>query len=41
MLVVGIVGLIPESQAHGNERLATVALLCGFVMMLALERVLG
>jgi ZIP family zinc transporter len=37
MLYVIVDELIPESQAHGNERIATFALLGGFALMLALD----
>lgn len=33
----GGVELIPESQARGNERVATFALLVGFALMLVLD----
>jgi ZIP family zinc transporter len=41
MLYVIVDELIPESQAHGNERLAAVALLGGFVVMLVLDQALS
>jgi ZIP family zinc transporter len=41
MLYVVIDELIPESHARGNERIATVALLLGFALMLALDNALG
>ena len=37
MLYVVIDELIPESHARGNERIATVALLLGFALMLTLD----
>jgi ZIP family zinc transporter len=33
--------LIPESQAGGNERIATFALLVGFALMLVLDNAFG
>ena len=33
--------MIPETHAHGNERGATYALLCGFCLMLAVDVLLG
>jgi zinc transporter, ZIP family len=41
MLYVVIDELIPESHARGNERVATVALLVGFGLMLALDNAFG
>jgi ZIP family zinc transporter len=38
MLYVVVDELIPESHLHGNERGATLALLCGFALMLGLEQ---
>ena len=37
MLYVIVDELVPESHARGNERAATVALLAGFALMLALD----
>jgi len=37
MLYVIVDELIPESQGHGNERAASVALLSGFALMLTLD----
>lgn len=37
MLYVIVDGLIPESHAGGHERLATIALLAGFALMLTLD----
>src|SRR5690606_21851353 len=37
MLYVIVDELIPESQARGNERPATLALLVGFALMLVLD----
>jgi ZIP family zinc transporter len=37
MLYVVVDELVPESHARGNERVASVALLAGFVLMLALD----
>ena len=33
--------MIPETQSHGNERLATYSLIIGFIVMLALDFILG
>jgi zinc transporter, ZIP family len=41
MLYVIVDELIPESHARGNERAASVALLVGFALMLALDNALG
>jgi zinc transporter, ZIP family len=41
MLYVVIDELIPESHGHGNERAATLALLIGFALMLALDNAFG
>lgn len=41
MLYVVVDELIPESQGHGNERIATFALLGGFALMLALDNAFG
>jgi ZIP family zinc transporter len=41
MLYVIVDELIPESQAHGYERAATVALIAGFLIMLTLDNVFG
>jgi len=41
MLYVVIDELIPESHAQGNERAASVALLVGFGLMLALDNAFG
>jgi ZIP family zinc transporter len=37
MLYVVVDELVPESHARGNERIASVALLAGFALMLALD----
>lgn len=39
MLYVVSDEMIPESHAHGHQKIATYALLAGFVMMLLLERI--
>jgi ZIP family zinc transporter len=41
MLYVVVDELIPESQARGNERIATFALLFGFALMLLLDNAFG
>jgi zinc transporter, ZIP family len=41
MLYVVVDELIPESRERGNERLATLALLGGFTLMLVLDNALG
>jgi ZIP family zinc transporter len=41
MLYVVVDELVPESHARGNERAASVALLCGFALMLALDNAFG
>ena len=41
MLYVVSDEMIPETHAHGNERGATYALLCGFALMLAFDFLLG
>ncbi|MQA76398.1 MAG: ZIP family metal transporter [Solirubrobacterales bacterium] len=41
MLYVIVDELIPESHSHGNERSASVALLVGFALMLALDNAFG
>lgn len=41
MLYVIVDELIPESQARGNERPATLALLVGFALMLVLDNAFG
>jgi ZIP family zinc transporter len=41
MLYVVVDELVPESHARGNERAASVALLFGFALMLALDNALG
>jgi zinc transporter, ZIP family len=41
MLYVIVDELIPESEARGNERLATLSLLIGFTLMLVLDNALG
>lgn len=41
MLYVVVDELVPESHARGNERVASVALLGGFVLMLALDNAFG
>jgi ZIP family zinc transporter len=33
--------MIPETHAHGNERGATYALLCGFAVMLSFDFLIG
>lgn len=37
MLYVIVDELVPESQGGGNERAASIALMCGFALMLALD----
>jgi ZIP family zinc transporter len=37
MLYVVVDEIIPESHAGGHERLATIALLAGFALMLTLD----
>jgi zinc transporter, ZIP family len=37
MLYVSVDELVPESHARGNQRLATLALMAGFALMLALD----
>jgi zinc transporter, ZIP family len=41
MLYVVVDELVPESHARGNERAASVALLIGFALMLALDNAFG
>jgi ZIP family zinc transporter len=41
MLYVVVDELIPESYARGNERVASVALLAGFALMLSLDNAFG
>ena len=41
MLYVVIDELIPEAEGHGNERLATLAAMGGFALLLALDNALG
>jgi ZIP family zinc transporter len=41
MLYVVVDELVPESHARGNERAASVALLAGFALMLALDTGIG
>ena len=41
MLYVVIDELIPEAERHGNERLATLAAMGGFALLLALDNALG
>lgn len=41
MIFVCVEELIPESQTNGNSDLATLALLCGFALMMALDVGLG
>jgi ZIP family zinc transporter len=41
MLYVVVDELVPESHARGNERIASAALLGGFVLMLALDNAFG
>ena len=37
MLYVIVDELVPESHGHGNERAASLALVCGFALMLSLD----
>lgn len=41
MLYVVVDELVPESQSHGNEREASLALLVGFALMLTLDNVVA
>jgi zinc transporter, ZIP family len=41
MLYVVVDELIPESHGHGNEQVASLALLVGFAVMLALDNAFG
>jgi ZIP family zinc transporter len=41
MLYVIVDELVPESHGHGNERLASIALIGGFALMLALDNAFG
>ena len=41
MLYVVSDEMIPETHSHGYERLATYALLCGFVLMLIMDAYIG
>ena len=41
MLYVVVDELVPESQSRGNERVGSIALLAGFVLMLALDNAFG
>lgn len=41
MLYVVSDEMIPETHSHGYERLATYALLCGFVLMLLMDAFIG
>lgn len=41
MLYVVIDELVPEAEGHGNERLATLAAMGGFALLLALDNALG
>ena len=41
MIYVVVDELIPESHGHGNERLASLALVGGFVLMMVLDTTLG
>lgn len=41
MIFVCVEELIPESQTHGNEDLATMALIIGFALMMTLDVALG
>ncbi|MCU0313304.1 MAG: ZIP family metal transporter [Solirubrobacteraceae bacterium] len=41
MLYVVVDELIPEAERHGNERLATLAAMGGFALLLALDNALG
>lgn len=41
MLYVVIDELVPEAERHGNERIATLAAMGGFALLLALDNALG
>jgi ZIP family zinc transporter len=41
MLYVVIDELVPEAEGHGNERVATLAAIGGFALLLALDNALG
>jgi ZIP family zinc transporter len=41
MLYVVVDELVPESHARGNQRIATLALMVGFALMLALDNAFG
>ncbi len=41
MLYVVVDELIPEAEGHGNERVATLAAMAGFALLLALDNALG
>ena len=41
MLYVVVDEIVPESQAHGNERDASIALLLGFALMMTFDSALG
>jgi ZIP family zinc transporter len=41
MIYVVVEELIPESQLHGNDDLATLGLMLGFVVMMVLDVSLG
>jgi zinc transporter, ZIP family len=41
MLYVVVDELIPESHGHGHERAATLALVCGFALMMGLDNAFG
>ncbi len=41
MLYVVVDELVPEAEGHGNERLATLAAMAGFALLLALDNALG
>jgi ZIP family zinc transporter len=40
MLYVVVDELVPEAEGHGNERLATIGAMAGFVLLLALDNAL-
>ena len=41
MLYVVVDELVPEAERHGNERVATLAAMAGFALLLALDNALG
>jgi ZIP family zinc transporter len=41
MLYVVVDELVPESHGHGHERAASLALLCGFALMMGLDNAFG